>query len=92
MATNMAGRGVDVLLGGNPEGLAERDVLAKGYDPQTEEGRDFYNERLATHTEPTERQGQNVTRAAASTISSGAVPVVRVIRDRAASICRSKTT
>ena len=60
VATNMAGRGVDVLLGGNPEGLAERDVLAKGYDPQTEQGRDFYNERLATHTETTERERRKV--------------------------------
>ena len=25
VATNMAGRGVDILLGGYPEGLAERD-------------------------------------------------------------------
>ena len=26
VATNMAGRGVDILLGGNPEGLAEREL------------------------------------------------------------------
>jgi preprotein translocase subunit SecA len=26
VATNMAGRGVDILLGGNPEGLASRDL------------------------------------------------------------------
>ena len=31
VATNMAGRGVDILLGGNPEGLARRDVLKDGY-------------------------------------------------------------
>ena len=30
VATNMAGRGVDVILGGNPEGLATRDVQARG--------------------------------------------------------------
>ena len=60
VATNMAGRGVDVLLGGNPEGLAERDVLAKGHDPQTAPGRDFYNERLAVHTETTERERRKV--------------------------------
>jgi preprotein translocase subunit SecA len=34
VATNMAGRGVDILLGGNPEGLARRDVLKEGYDEQ----------------------------------------------------------
>ena len=31
----MAGRGVDILLGGNPEGLARQDVLKEGFDPQT---------------------------------------------------------
>ncbi len=35
VATNMAGRGVDILLGGNPEGLAKRDVLAEGLDPDS---------------------------------------------------------
>ena len=38
VATNMAGRGVDILLGGNPEGLALSDVLAEGLDPETDEG------------------------------------------------------
>ena len=36
VATNMAGRGVDVILGGNPEGLAVRDVLARGVKPDDE--------------------------------------------------------
>jgi preprotein translocase subunit SecA len=35
VATNMAGRGVDILLGGNPEGLARRAVLAEGHHPST---------------------------------------------------------
>jgi preprotein translocase subunit SecA len=35
VATNMAGRGVDILLGGNPEGLASRAVLAEGFDQST---------------------------------------------------------
>jgi len=30
VATNMAGRGVDILLGGNPEGLALEETLAAG--------------------------------------------------------------
>jgi preprotein translocase subunit SecA len=30
VATNMAGRGVDILLGGNPEGLAVQELLASG--------------------------------------------------------------
>ena len=33
VATNMAGRGVDIILGGNPEGMARRDVLAEQLDP-----------------------------------------------------------
>ncbi len=32
VATNMAGRGVDILLGGNPELLARREVLKEGFD------------------------------------------------------------
>lgn len=32
IATNMAGRGTDIVLGGNPEFLAKRDMLKKGYD------------------------------------------------------------
>ena len=35
VATNMAGRGVDILLGGNPEGLARQDVLKEGHSPET---------------------------------------------------------
>ncbi|MET0145448.1 MAG: preprotein translocase subunit SecA [Ilumatobacteraceae bacterium] len=31
VATNMAGRGVDILLGGNPEGLARHEVLKEGH-------------------------------------------------------------
>jgi preprotein translocase subunit SecA len=37
VATNMAGRGVDVVLGGNFEGLATREATAKGFTPGTEE-------------------------------------------------------
>jgi preprotein translocase subunit SecA len=32
VATNMAGRGVDILLGGNPEYLARQEMLARGFD------------------------------------------------------------
>ena len=33
VATNMAGRGVDIILGGNPEGLA-RELQAEGLEPR----------------------------------------------------------
>ncbi len=42
VATNMAGRGVDIILGGNFEGLAQRDVQAEGFQP----GADGYDEAL----------------------------------------------
>jgi preprotein translocase subunit SecA len=32
VATNMAGRGVDILLGGNPEYLARTEMAARGFD------------------------------------------------------------
>ena len=35
VATNMAGRGVDILLGGNPEGLARQAVLSEGFAAET---------------------------------------------------------
>ncbi len=47
VATNMAGRGVDILLGGNPEGLAEKDVKAEGLDKGDEaEGAERYAKRV----------------------------------------------
>jgi preprotein translocase subunit SecA len=35
VATNMAGRGVDIVLGGNPEGLARQEVLKEGHSADT---------------------------------------------------------
>ncbi len=40
VATNMAGRGVDIVLGGNPEGLALDEVRAQGLDVGSDEGRE----------------------------------------------------
>ncbi len=50
VATNMAGRGVDILLGGNPEGLAERDVRGEQLEPGTEEYDARYEDLLAKYT------------------------------------------
>ena len=33
VATNMAGRGTDIMLGGNPEHLAEKELRSRGLDP-----------------------------------------------------------
>ncbi len=46
IATNMAGRGVDILLGGNPEGLAKAQLEAEGYDLSEIDER-AWNEALA---------------------------------------------
>jgi preprotein translocase subunit SecA len=46
VATNMAGRGVDILLGGNPEGLAAIAARDAGFDPATEEGARYIAEVL----------------------------------------------
>jgi preprotein translocase subunit SecA len=34
VATNMAGRGVDIMLGGNPEGLAKDETLREGHSAE----------------------------------------------------------
>jgi preprotein translocase subunit SecA len=47
VATNMAGRGVDILLGGNPEGLARRELVAQGLGPDSEEGIAEYDRLLS---------------------------------------------
>ncbi len=60
VATNMAGRGVDILLGGNPEGLATRDVKAEGLDPETDEGQVRYEELLAKHISVTDAEKEKV--------------------------------
>ena len=60
VATNMAGRGVDIKLGGDPEGLAERDSRAEQLEPGTEEYDERYAELLAQHTERCNNEGKRV--------------------------------
>ncbi len=45
VATNMAGRGVDILLGGNADGLARAELAARGSSP--EEAPEQYEQLLA---------------------------------------------
>jgi preprotein translocase subunit SecA len=47
VATNMAGRGVDILLGGNPEGLARSECVKEGLDPEAQP--DEYEQRFRYH-------------------------------------------
>jgi preprotein translocase subunit SecA len=44
VATNMAGRGVDIRLGGNPEELAKIEVRKQGIEPDTPEHEAAYRE------------------------------------------------
>jgi preprotein translocase subunit SecA len=60
VATNMAGRGVDILLGGNPEGLAERDVDAEELDRSQPDGEARYDELLAKYTDECTAEGEKV--------------------------------
>ncbi len=60
VATNMAGRGVDILLGGNAEGLATQELIAAGLDPESEEGAARYKELLAKYAEEVQAEGDKV--------------------------------
>ena len=60
VATNMAGRGVDVVLGGNFEGLATRDAVAQGFSPGTEEYDAAYQKAAAKWKPLTQADGDEV--------------------------------
>jgi preprotein translocase subunit SecA len=60
VATNMAGRGVDIILGGNPEGLARQEVLAEGLDPDSDDGGRRYHELLPKFEAETAAEGDRV--------------------------------
>ena len=76
IATNMAGRGTDILLGGNPEFLAKQDLINRGVDPEIVESaisyvqnvsdevlsvRNEYRKLLEKHAEVTEKEKAEVT-------------------------------
>ncbi len=60
VATNMPGRGVDILLGGNPEMLSEQEVRSRGLDPVSEEGRALQAELLPKFEEECRAEGTKV--------------------------------
>ena len=60
VATNMAGRGVDVILGGNPEGLAARDALGRGFAVDSEEYDAAFQSALAASKPICEAEGDEV--------------------------------
>ena len=63
VATNMAGRGVDIILGGNPEIMARREVVAEGLEPESEDGQARYGDLLEKFTPMCEAEGEEVRQA-----------------------------
>ena len=51
IATNMAGRGVDIKLGGDPEGMAHPQVAKQGLEPE-DEGYNEAVEKIAAELKP----------------------------------------
>ena len=60
VATNMAGRGVDIILGGNPEALAERDLRAEGLEQSDKLGASRYSELLENYQSVCSDEGRRV--------------------------------
>ena len=60
VATNMAGRGVDIVLGGNSEGLARQDLYREGGDPDDPEQSEELAARLAYHEPNCRAEGMKV--------------------------------
>jgi preprotein translocase subunit SecA len=60
VATNMAGRGVDILLGGNPEGLARRECLKEGLEADTPEFDARYEKLLPECEAECKAEGEKV--------------------------------
>ncbi|TCK05237.1 preprotein translocase subunit SecA [Phorcysia thermohydrogeniphila] len=63
IATNMAGRGTDILLGGNPEFLTKKELERKGITPEKvgeEEYQRIYKETLEKFKKITEEERKKV--------------------------------
>ena len=64
IATNMAGRGTDILLGGNPEYLAKEELVKKGITPEnTPNYEEIKNEVLERTRKITEEEHAKVVEA-----------------------------
>ncbi len=60
IATNMAGRGVDIKLGGDPEGMAHPYVVKQGLNPEDEGYKEEVEKIAAEYKEECERNGEEV--------------------------------
>ncbi len=108
VATNMAGRGTDIMLGGSTEFLADQELRARGLDPgrgrRGVRGRVAGDARADRRTRSRRRATRSprsaastcwapsATSRAASTTSCAADPAVRATRASRGSTSRSATT
>ncbi len=60
VSTNMAGRGTDILLGGNPEFLAREVLTKKGIDPDHPDNRKMWESTLARFKAETDLEHDRV--------------------------------
>lgn len=63
VATNMAGRGTDILLGGNPEFLAKEKLEKEGFEPESEEFEEKLDEETKKFKEETDKAHDEVVNA-----------------------------
>ena len=106
IATNMAGRGVDIMLGGNPEHLTPMELRKLGVEPDDESWDETYEQVFPKIKERDRRRPRagarssaacsssapSATSPAASTTSCAAAPAARATRASRASTSPPRTT
>ncbi|MDQ6910368.1 MAG: preprotein translocase subunit SecA, partial [Actinomycetota bacterium] len=60
VATNMAGRGVDIILGGNAEGMARLELTASGHAPGDPDYEKLYDELFARYDDECSTEGDKI--------------------------------
>ena len=60
VSTNMAGRGTDILLGGNPEFRAKESLTRKGIDPDHPDNRAMWEKTLVEYKAMTDAEHEEV--------------------------------
>ncbi|WOH94852.1 preprotein translocase subunit SecA [Corynebacterium urealyticum] len=65
VATNMAGRGTDIVLGGNPDIIADQDLRERGFDPveDPEAYQEAWDEEIIKARERSKKQAEEVREA-----------------------------
>ena len=108
VATNMAGRGTDIMLGGSVDFLADQELRKQGLDPV--ENAEEYDAAWPGHGRGDQGPGRqrarrghassaastssapSATSRAASTTSCAVVPAARATRASPGSTCRCRTS